>query len=479
VDFTGYFDAIDAKALYALSDGIWEKAEISYTEYETIKLLMDYLGSQGFTLTKEAYGVPTAFTASFGQGSPRIGLLGEFDALSNMSQKADIFEKQPDAMVNGHGCGHQLLGTGALGAALAIKDFLTKTKTGGTLIYYGCPAEENGSGKAFMARAGAFKDLDAALTWHPGNLNRVSSESSLANVLVKFYFHGRSAHAAGSPELGRSALDAVELMNVGTNYLREHMIDEARIHYAVTNTGGVSPNVVQAEANVAYMVRAPEMGQVQDLFKRVIKIAEGAALMTETVMDYRVIKTCSNIIPNRTLEGLLQESMETVPRMVYTQADKDYSAKYTATCPQPAREALKAVADKYPSRSGTALLREHLDDVVYDFVVPWEKDRLDKSGKGSTDVGDASWQCPTAQFSTATWAPGTPGHSWQIVAQGKGRIAHEMTLYAAKILALAGMRLFTEPDLREKAGKEYAGEMQSRTYVPVPAEAKPEAMNAQ
>jgi aminobenzoyl-glutamate utilization protein B len=478
MDYAEYLKNLDSRAgiFCGLSDGIWEKAEVSYTEVESARILSGYFEGEGFLVTHGAYGIPTAFTAQYGSGSPRIGLLGEFDALSGMSQEADVFEKKTGAQVNGHGCGHNLLGTGALAAASAVKEFLAGTGKRGTVIYYGCPAEENGSGKAFMARAGAFKDLDAALTWHPGTLNRISTESSLANILVKFYFHGMSSHAAAAPELGRSALDAVELMNVGTNYLREHMIDEARIHYAVTNSGGMSPNVVQAEANAAYMIRAPEMSQVQDLYKRVIKIAEGAALMTGTSMDYRVIKTCSNLISNRVLEGVLQESFEALALPDFTGADREYAARFSATCPQEPGPILKSVADKYPSRSGGIFLKGHLEDTLYNFIVPYEGERQDKTGKASTDVGDVSWLCPTAQFTAATWAPATPAHSWQAVAQGKGRIAHAMTLYAGKVLARSAMRLLSEEGLLNQAKAEFTREMRGRAYFPVPDEAKPEAM---
>jgi aminobenzoyl-glutamate utilization protein B len=478
MDYSSYLQKLDenAERLYALSDQIWDKAEISHDEKESSKLLMDFLAKEGFTVKPRAYGLPTAFTAEYGAGSPRIGLLGEYDALSLMSQQADVFEKCPvvsGASVNGHGCGHQLLGTGALGAALAAKDFLQQSGKPGTIVYYGCPAEESGSGKAFMTRAGAFKDLEAALTWHPGTLTTVFSERSLANIMVKYFFHGVSSHAGAAPEMGRSALDAVELMSVGVNYLREHMIDDARVHYAVTNSGGVSPNVVQADADVVYLIRAPEMVQVQELFQRVNDIASGAALMTGTSMRRKIIVTCSNFISNRALEGLLYESLTTVPLPEISKADREYLVKYSATCTTPPDEMLKITAQNHPSRPGRAFLKEHLHDQVYDFVAPWDPDREDKIMRGSTDVGDVSWQCPTAQFFAATWAPGSPGHSWQIVAQGKSHTAHAMTLYSAKVLALAALRLFSEPALIAAARGEFAEEMRERSYFPVPAEAQP------
>jgi aminobenzoyl-glutamate utilization protein B len=481
MDYSLYLKKLDdsAERLYALSDWIWDKAEISHAEKESSKLLMDFLAGEGFSVKPQAYGLPTAFTAEYGAGSPRIGILGEYDALSLMGQRADAFEKCPapsGGSVDGHGCGHHLLGVGSLGAALAAKDFLQQTGKPGAIVYYGCPAEESGSGKAFMARAGAFKDLDCALTWHPGTLTTIFSERSLANIMVKYYFHGVSSHAGAAPEMGRSALDAVELMSVGVNYLREHMIDDARVHYAVTNSGGASPNVVQADADVVYLIRAPEMAQVLDLFKRVNDIADGAALMTGTSTRRKTIVTCSNFISNRVLEGLLYESLTAVPLPEISEAGREYLAKYSATCSTPPEAVLKSTAENHPSPAGRAFLKQHLGDQVYNFVVPWESERENKIMRGSTDVGDVSWQCPTAQFFAATFAPGSPGHSWQVVAQGKSQTAHDMTLYSAKVLALASLRLFSEPGLIAKAQGEFAEEMRGRTYFPVPAEAQPGTM---
>jgi aminobenzoyl-glutamate utilization protein B len=481
VDFSGIRRTLDAEAgaLDALSDGIWEKAEISYTEKESSGLLAGYLRERGFALVPGAYGIPTAFTAQFGAGSPRIGLLGEFDALSGLGQEAEVFEQCPrggEAAANGHGCGHNLLGAAAAGAAVAVKEFLARERCSGTVVFYGCPAEENGSGKAFMARSGAFRDLDCALTWHPGVLNRIFSESSLANVLVKFSFHGVSAHAGGAPELGRSALDAVELMNVGANYLREHMIDNARVHYAVTNTGGTSPNVVQASADVVYMIRSPESAQLQELLGRVIKIAQGAALMTETTVEHRIIKSCANFVSNRVLEGVLYDAFGELPTLEYSPEDRAYLEKFSATCPQSPAEALKAAAAHEASPEGRAFLKRHLTDRLWNFIVPWSKDRDDTLTRGSTDVGDVSWMCPTAQFYAATWAPGTPGHSWQVTAQGKGRVAKAGMHWAAQALALAACKLLAQPELAAAAREEFGEIMRGRTYIPPPPEAQPVAL---
>jgi aminobenzoyl-glutamate utilization protein B len=476
MDFSGCLRKLDAEAaaLNALSDCIWEKAEISYNEKESSRVLAEYLGGQGFEVTGGVYDIPTAFTARFGSGSPQIGLLGEFDALSGLSQKAEVFEKCPlgGAAANGHGCGHNLLGVAAAGAAVAVKEFLAQRKGQGTVIFYGCPAEENGSGKAFMARAGAFKDLDCALTWHPGVMNRIFSESSLANVMVKFYFHGTSSHAGAEPELGRSALDAVELMNVGTNYLREHMIDNARIHYAVTNTGGTSPNVVQSSADVLYMIRSPESAQVQELFGRVLKIAEGAALMTETAVEHRDIKSCANFISNRVLEGVLYDAFRELPLPEYSETDREYLARFSAACPRTPEEVLRTAAAQEASREGRAFLKQRLKERFWNFIVPWSKDRDDTLCRGSTDVGDVSWMCPTAQFYAATWAPGTPGHSWQVTAQGKGKVAKAAMLWSAKALALAAGKLFTRPETVRAAREEFEETMIGRTYFPVPPEAR-------
>jgi len=327
-----------------------------------------------------------------------------------------------------------------------------------------------------MARGGAFKDLDCALTWHPATVNGVAFNSSLANTQMLFSFKGRSAHAAGCPEMGRSALDALELMNVGVNFLREHMPSEARVHYAIVDAGGISPNVVQASSRAVYLIRAPKVPQVGELLRRVVKIAAGAAMMTETEMAHEMVKSCANMVSNRSLEQVLYEAMLETPLPAYTQADREAAAGYAATVDGEKNQVLSLIADtlRLPENKQRVLQARSKD--LNDFVVPYEPDHPDKVGFGSTDVGDVSWQCPTAQINGCTWAVSTPGHSWQVVAQGKSNLAHQGMLYAGKVLALAAARLFSEEGLREKARAEFEKTLGGQNYVPIPADVHPRAM---
>lgn len=474
-DLKQYLDAIDAREgkLCDLSDEIWGHPETAFTEFQSEEALIRFFESEGFTITRQAYGVDTAFTAAFGSGRPRVGFLGEFDALSGLSQEADIVEKKaltPGAC--GHGCGHNLLGTGAAAAAVAVKKYLEAGHPG-TVVYYGCPGEEGGSGKAFMARGGAFRDLDCALTWHPGTYHEVVKDSSLANFQFLYSFHGISAHAAGCPEMGRSALDALELMNVGVNFLREHMIDDARVHYAITDTGGYSPNVVQDQAKAIYLIRAPKVGQADALVKRVHKIAAGAALMTETTEEHELIKSCANVVPNVVLEKVLYESMLEVGVPAYTEEEYAAAAAYTATVPGPSDPTLEKRAADRLIPANAKELRSFAERRIYDSVVPYEEIHRVTPEGGSTDVGDVSWMCPTSQIHTATWAPRTPGHSWQAVAQGKSSLAHKGMLYAGKCLALAAMKLMEDPDRLREARAEYEEALQGQSYIPIPDGVKP------
>lgn len=463
--------------LTELGDKIWDYAETAFSEHQSVEALTSYLKKEGFKVTLPAYDVETAFTAEFGSGSPRIGILGEFDALSGLSQIADQVSKEAETKgANGHGCGHNLLGVAGVAAVLSIKKYLEDGHEG-TVIFYGCPGEEGGSGKAFMARNGAFRDLDLALTWHPGCTNAVGKDSSLANFQVLFRFHGTSAHAAGCPEMGRSALDACELMNIGTQFLREHMISDARVHYSIIDTGGYSPNVVQPEAKALYLIRAPKVGLAKDLYDRVVKIAEGAAHMTETTMDYELIKSCANVVSNRVLEKVLYESLNDVGVPSYTEEEYVKAAAYTATAPAGADKAYDDAVADHLIPENKAYLKTMKSRRIWDFVVPYEEIHIVKSMGGSTDVGDVSWQCPTAQFNAATWAPLTPGHSWQVVSQGKGSQAHKGVIYAGKVLALSALRFFEDPNLVTAARKEFQEELEGQTYIPIPQEVKPRAIS--
>lgn len=305
-------DAIEAdRQRYTdIADQIWDHPETRFEEFWSAEHLASALESAGFTVTRNVGNIPNAFIASFGQGKPVIALLGEYDALAGLSQQAGC--AQPTSVTpgeNGHGCGHNLLGTAAFAAAIAVKKWLEQYGQGGTVRFYGCPGEEGGSGKTFMVREGVFDDVDAALTWHPEAFAGMFNTRTLANIQASWRFKGIAAHAANSPHLGRSALDAVTLMTTGTNFLNEHIIEKARVHYAITNSGGISPNVVQAQAEVLYLIRAPEMTDVQHIYDRVAKIAEGAALMTETTVECRFDKACSSYLPNRTLENAMYQAL--------------------------------------------------------------------------------------------------------------------------------------------------------------------------
>lgn len=470
-----YLAEIDQKAilLNTLSDTIWEYAETQFEEIQSAEALCSFLEQEGFEVKRGVFGMETAFTATFGSGGARIGILGEFDALSGLQQKAGIARKEsehPDA--NGHGCGHNLLGVGAVAAAMAVKKYL-QAGFPGTVTYFGCPGEEGGSGKAYMARAGAFSTLDCALTWHPSSLNMICQNSSLANFQVQFTFHGISAHAAGSPEMGRSALDALELMNIGANFLREHMVDSARVHYAITNTGGFSPNVVQNLAKAIYLVRAPSQNQALELLNRVRKIAEGAALMTETTVEYQFIKSCANLVSNQVLEKVMFDSWGEIGVPQYTPEEYELARRYADTAPAGADRSYMDVVEERLDPQNKRFLLKKKSNPLYDFIVPYEPMHLVRATGGSTDVGDVSWMCPTAQLYAGTWAPGTPGHSWQVVSQGKSSYAHKGMLLAGKVIALTAMRLMQQPELLAQAKEEHSLALQEQKYIPISEEIQP------
>lgn len=432
------------------SNYIWDLAEMKFEEFESVDHLCELLKAEGFQVERDVGGIETAFIATYGDGSPVIGILGEYDALSGMSQQAGVPTKTPiKEGDNGHGCGHNLLGVGSLGAVLAVKQMIDERQLSGTIRYYGCPAEEGGSGKTYMVRAGLFDDVDIALTWHPGTSNSIMCGQSLANYQVYYKFKGKSSHAAISPHLGRSALDAVELMNVGVNYLREHIIPEARVHYAVTHTGGHSPNVVQAEAEVLYLMRAPEVDDVEHIYKRINDIAKGAALMTGTEVDIVFDKACSNTIINHTLNELLHEHFEKTGVPSHTDAEKEFAQKI-----------------------GQTLGKQNVDIFLADNLEPYK--RVKKVMSASTDVGDVSWVAPTAQCEVACFAVGTPYHSWQLVSQGKTSLAHKGMLYASKIIAATATELLMNPEKIHVITDEWQQQLGGKTYKsPIPPEVHP------
>nr|WP_229677394.1 M20 family metallopeptidase [Psychrobacillus lasiicapitis] len=470
-DLIGSLIEAKSKEITELSDQIWDTPETRFQEHKSTKLLSDFLEDNGFSVERGVGGIETAFTATFGQEKPVIGILGEFDALSGLSQKeASDVREALEENGNGHGCGHNLLGTAGIAAVVALKQLIEEKKITGSIKYFGCPGEEGGSGKTYMVREGVFNDIDVALTWHPNSYSGVFSFSSLANYQVYFSFEGKASHAANSPHLGRSALDAVELMNVGVNYLREHIISEAKVHYAVTNTGGSSPNVVQSDAEVLYLIRAPHISEVEDIYQRVIKIAEGAALMTETKVTVRFDKACSNYIPNDTLNIVLQDQLEHFGLPNYDDKELSYAHKMAQTITQEEVDAAILDAEKLSNYQ----LTEEFYTPEYPFfneVIPYAKTR--EVMQGSTDVGDVSWIVPTAQFFTTCFVAGTPLHTWQLVSQGKTSLAHKGLLYAGKVLAASAVEVFGNPELIEKAKEELAKQTKNAYRNPLPKELQP------
>ena len=448
----------------AISDEIWANPELALAEFKACQLQADSLAADGFTITRNVGGLPTAFMAEFtqGEGGPKIGFLGEYDALPGLSQEKSPVQLPivPDGP--GHGCGHNLLGTASLAATVTIKEWLQHTGQPGTVRYYGCPAEETGEGKGFMARAGAFADLDAALTWHPGTTNTVWAGSSLAVNNIKYRFKGRTAHAAANPETGRSALDAVELMNIGVNFLREHIPDPARIHYVITNGGG-APNVVPGEAEVWYFIRSPERYQVDELTVRVRKVAEGAALMTETELTEIFQAGSYNMLTNQVLADRMQAVIEELGPIEFEDAERDYARTIAEAFPESLRLALLKMS-KEPAA--------WLDAGLPDRTLPI-RDR-GETMSGSTDVSDVSWNTPTAQFSTTCFPLATPGHSWAITSTGGMSIGHKGMIHAAKVLSIVCAELFEQPDLLAAAKAEFADATAGRPYVcPIPANVEP------
>ena len=483
----------DKKEYYAeISDKIWKFAEPRFQEYKSSELLQQSLKKEGFSIKSNLAGEETAFIAEYGSGKPVIGFLGEFDALPGLSQKADTTERIPEEKTSdskyesvpergkkqnpgsgytdncGHGCGHQLIGTGTLAAVIALKDFMKAHNLKGTIRYYGCPAEENAGGKAFLVRDGYFNDCDLALCWHPEQGRRACYGSTKANFRVFFTFHGTPAHASMCPELGRSALDAVELMDVGVNYMREHMIDEARIHYAITDTGGDAPNVVQSRAQVLYAIRAPKITQVKELYNRVCNIAKGAALMTETTVEIRQVAAYSNLISSKILADHMNAYLEKLGPIPYTEQEYAYAQKFQQSLSDQDKNQLPTIARDYFGSNAAEAMKKPI-------FQPIASQNLYSDLKYSTDVGDVSWIVPTVHLNIPTFAAGTALHSWQAVAQGKSSIAHKGMLYAAKIMSLTALDFLQNPELANQARKELTETLNGETYPnPLPGDLKPE-----
>lgn len=407
---------------------IWGYAEMGYQEKQSSALLQNTLKNEGFTIKTGVADIPTAFIAEYGSGSPIIGILGEYDALPGLSQQA-VPEKESAGGKAGHACGHHLFGTASTAAAISVKNWLKENKIKGTVRFYGCPAEEGGSGKVYMTRAGLFDDVDVVLHWHADDENSASPRVALANKSAKFRFHGISAHAAGAPDQGRSSLDAVEAMDYMVNMMREHIPQEARIHYVITN-GGKAPNVVPDFAEVYYYIRHPRRDEVMAIFDRVVKAAEGAALGTGTTLEYEIIGGTHEMLHNLTLQKLMYDNLVKVGGYTYTTEEKAFAEKLSKT-----------------------LYNKNLDLSFTEGVHPYNLE-LDPKGSGSTDVGDVSFAVPTVGMRAATWVPGTPAHSWQAVAAGGTSIGTKGMMVAAKTIAATAMDLFTNLDIIEKAKTE-------------------------
>ena len=411
-----------------IAEEIWDLAELGFLEYKSTQILQTKLREEGFTLRTGLAGMPTAFIAEYGTDGPVIGLLAEFDALPDMAQQA-VPEKAPIAdQAAGHACGHHLFGTGSIAAAIHIKNWLEETGTSGRIRLYGTPAEEGGGGKVYMVRIGLFDDVDAVLSWHPGSENSADAGSSLAAVSIRFRFKGTSAHAAVAPWRGRSALDGVEALNYMVNLMREHVTPDSRIHYAILN-GAKAPNIVPENAEVAYIIRHPDMKECKSMLERVIKAANAAAMGTETEVEYEIITGYFNKLPNKTLAEVMYENLQLVGGVNYTEEEKDFAGK---------------IMETYDSGDLTPASAQK--------IKPFEL-QLKGSG-GSTDVGDISWICPTTGMRAATWVPGTVAHSWQAVAAGGTSIGHKGMMVAAKTMTLSAIDLYLQPTLFEEADQE-------------------------
>lgn len=466
--------AIEKKTgvIIRLADAIWDYAELSLQEYQSCALYCKLLKEEGFQVEEGIAGIETAFSASFGTGRPVIGILAEYDALSGLSQKAGALARQ-EAVTggNGHGCGHNLLGAGAFAAALGIKAYLEEKEGKGTVILYGCPGEEGGAAKAFMARDGIWKALDGALTWHPEDCNEVATGSSNSCIQVQYLFQGVSSHASGAPEKGRSALDAVELMNIGVQFLREHMGERARVHYAITDTGGISPNVVQSRASVLYMVRSNHVAEAVALQARVDKIAQGAALMTETTCERRFIDGCADTVCNHVLEKVLYDNFSKLGVPTYTREENAYADALAKTYAGSEEVPGIAAANDADFRERVQAMRQECGHAMNAFLSPlYQGDAFEA---GSTDVGDVSWLTPTAQIHVAAWPNGCPGHSWQNVSCDRTEIGHKAAIHAGKVLAAGAIDLFENPVILEEARREFEKRTAAGFVSPIPKDAVP------
>lgn len=457
------FVSKNQKRFQELADKVWSTPETCYSEQNSMSAHVDELIYHGFSVTKGIANIPTAVVGEYGTDGPIIAFLGEYDALAGLSQKADVFHQDPVKKgENGHGCGHNLLGSASMQAAVALKEWLKDSNLPGVVRYYGCPAEEGGAAKTFMVRDKIFKDVDVAITWHPGCLPGIVKGSSLANCRVDFTFEGRASHAAVSPHLGRSALDAIELMNVGVNYMREHMPDKARIHYALIDGGGISPNVVQAKAKVRYVVRDETTPKMMELLERVKEIAKGAALMTQTKVKTKILAGVSNLLYNETLGNIMQGNLDQLGAPEFSKEEHLYAKKYQDTLTR------KDIESAY-SHAGIDLVE---GQVLAETVVAGDVKPVDMGG--STDVADVSWVVPTVSLWGANYAIGTPFHSWQMTAQGKSSIAIKGMTHAAMVMAATGSDLILNKTILDDAWSEHNKTIEKEGYMlPISLSASP------
>ena len=457
------FVSKNQKRFQVLADKVWSTPETCYSEQNSMSAHVDELKYHGFSVTKGIANIPTAVVGEYGTDGPIIAFLGEYDALAGLSQKADVFHEDPIKKgANGHGCGHNLLGSASMQAAVALRDWLKDSNLPGVVRYYGCPAEEGGAAKTFMVRDKIFKDVDAAITWHPGCLPGIVKGSSLANCRVDFTFEGRASHAAVSPHLGRSALDAIELMNVGVNYMREHIPDKARIHYALIDGGGISPNVVQAKAQVRYVVRDETTPKMMELLERVKEIAKGAALMTQTKVKTKILAGVSNLVYNETLGNIMQGNLDQLGAPEFSKEEHLYAKKYQDTLTR------KDIESAY-SHAGIDLVE---GQVLAETVVAGDVKPVDMGG--STDVADVSWVVPTVSLWGANYAIGTPFHSWQMTAQGKSSIAIKGMTHAAMVMAATGSDLILNKTILDDAWSEHNKTIEKTGYMlPISLSASP------
>jgi len=462
-DLADLIDGTESE-LRGMAEEVWADPELGLQEEHASRVLMEALTERGFTIEEGIGGMPTAFVATYGDGDPTIGILGEYDALPNLSQKIAAERDPVEDGGNGHGCGHNLFGVGSLGAAIAVRDAIERGELDGTIRYYGCPAEEILVGKTYMAREGVFDDLDACLAWHPGQLSTPLLRRWQAMDSIKYEFAGVSAHAAAAPDSGRSALDGVQLLNTGVEYLREHVPDEVSVHYSIRE-GGDAPNVVPAEASVWYFVRGESRDQVDRVTAWLDDIAEGAATMTRTDVEGRYLTGCHSTLHNEAISELIAENLEAFS-LEYTAEQRAFAAELRDTFDE---------EDVRTRLREEGIPEERLPEITDHDLYADPLGIVDRgeSMKGSTEVGDVSWIVPTAEFYAAAWPVGTPAHTWQAVA-ANGSFGQEAMLYAAKVLAGTAVDLLTDPDALARARSEFRAETDGQPYeTPLPPDAEP------